>query len=1155
MGQQLLNEYPNGFPLRGRNGKHRTVRVSQSRYPPNARLVEGLQRRMEERRLSQSDSEEEYSNSFAHGSTSQGDEEYVSPGLRFKGIQWGVWTSGGTFGHCGSIERGGRVTYNSEIGELRVVDIYDVSPEIEDESGIIIDNTTIHELVFERNASRPRLFLTLDTIPRFWSHNSERHILHDKDKGDPSAEFDEALRRLIAALSIDWEDPTVYRLPALCLEHGIDAPYCTVYAFDLEGTNFKRDLMRLSKSMKRTIRRDAPTCIPTCNLNFSEGHAQLEELYSNHDYTVAFQMESYIRNCLLIPSEVIDLNEQIQLLEHEYGSERVVRILQNLGSQLPIRTFERLSEPLDLSGMLRDAEKQYFWERKPDPNAAWIHRLDITPAAYNMDGPEWTGTNRVLRLYPSYHDRFLKVSFTEEDLSKIQQNRDIVFEAILKGRWASAFKRGIKICGRSFYFLGFSQSSLHEHSAWFLAPFEDLHSGQIVTADSLRSHLGDFSHIRCASRLAARIGQTFTTTSHSLKLASNEVSKIEDVVQESYVFSDGVGTMSQALIERIWNATVTNENMTKPVVYQIRIGGAKGVLSLDKTLKGSQVCLRPSMIKFEAPNSNLEIANTGRILPFFLNRQMIVILETLGLESEKLITLQEQEVARLQIASHDFDEASRLCRQYGLGQAVGLQRILNTLQNEGVEAIFDMPFFRKLNASALSYALKQIKYRSRVAVNRSWKLIGVMDEFRYLKPGEVYVCLKDDEAGSVEYLEGDILVTRSPALHCGDLQKVHAIGSLDSSHPLSALYNCIVFSSQGSRPIPNQLSGGDLDGDLFDISQHPLLFPPNYEKPDSYPSVSPVDFGRQCTMDDISKFFLDFIVNDNLGQICSRHAIIADQSEDGVRSEDCVKLSRLASVAVDFPKTGIPANIRDIPYVDTRIKPDFMARQPLSERDFVPGPQSRDISPSPNYSGSRPDRTYYYKSKKVLGKMYRSLDIEKFLHTWDKNSGWNDDGPAKLWQIIEGNLQKLVPSYKAMWHEYIKEAQEMFETYMEELEMIQWYYHPTPWKNHLSESEVFLQCISMAPSVRFVRGRGKSDYLQQLRLAYAGLVDWVRSAILASVDGRYQRAAAYFYVGIHSAQKWKSREGESFAWLVVPDLFEAWKTVQKNGIDGGENGL
>ena len=411
---------------------YRTVRVSLSKYPPNARLVEGLQRRMEERQLLQSDSEEEYENPYTDGCT-----HWATESIRHRECDSKLFS--GVYGHraersviAGAIERGGRVTYNSEMGEVRVVEIFEVSPEAEDESGITIDNTTIHELFFERDAIHPRLFLTLDRIPRFWSQNNERHTVNDTYEGDFSTAFEKVLRCLLANW-FDSEDPPIYRVPALCLEHATDVPYCTVYVFNLEGTDLEKGLRRLCKSMKRTLPRDAPTHFSTSTLNFSESHAQLEELYSNHDYSVAFQMESYIRNCLLIPSEVIDLNEQIQVLEDEHGSERTVRILQNLGSQLPIRTFERLSEPLDLAEMLRNAEKQYFWEPKLDPNAAWIHRLDITPAAYNMSGPEWMGTNRVLRLYPRHHDRFLKVSFVEEDLSNTRQTSEIVFDVILKG--------------------------------------------------------------------------------------------------------------------------------------------------------------------------------------------------------------------------------------------------------------------------------------------------------------------------------------------------------------------------------------------------------------------------------------------------------------------------------------------------------------------------------------------------------------------------------------------------------------------------------------------------------------------------------------------------------------------------------------------------
>jgi hypothetical protein len=386
--------------------------------------------------------------------------------------------------------------------------------------------------------------------------------------------------------------------------------------------------------------------------------------------------------------------------------------------------------------------------------------------------------------------------------------------------------------------------------------------------------------------------------------------------------------------------------------------------------------------------------------------------------------------------------------------------------------------------------------------------MGVMDEFGYLEEGQVYICLKNDAEGMEEFVKGDTLVTRSPGMHCGDIQKAYVIGRVPETHASSSLNNCIVFSSKGKRPIPNQLSGGDLDGDLYDVSQNPLLFPPNFEPADSYPSVRPLELGA-CTMKDVARFFLSFIINDNLGQICTRHSLLAEQSRDGAKSQDCVKLSRLASVAVDYPKTGIPASMLDAPYVDTHIKPDFMAQIPLTDRDFVPGPKPRDQSPGPGFEGTRPDRSYFYISHKVLGQMYRAVDIDCLLKTWNANSGWNEDGLLELWKTIEDNLQTIVPLYKKKWASYVQEAKEMFDTYMTELEIIERDYHPTPWKKRLSEPEVFLQCISMAATARTIRGRGKSDHLNQLRQEYERLIEWVLSEIMASAEGRFQRAAAY----------------------------------------------
>lgn len=46
---------------------------------------------------------------------------------------------------------------------------------------------------------------------------------------------------------------------------------------------------------------------------------------------------------------------------------------------------------------------------------------------------------------------------------------------------------------------------------------------------------------------------------------------------------------------------------------------------------------------------------------------------------------------------------------------------------------------------------------------------------------------------------------------------------------------------------------------------------------------------------------------DNLGQIANCHLVWADRRKEGVRSEECLRLAKLQSSAVDFAKTGVAA--------------------------------------------------------------------------------------------------------------------------------------------------------------------------------------------------------------------------------------------------------
>jgi hypothetical protein len=1123
LGNQFLRVFARGLDIHGK-----TVLFCISNKEANPWLVKSLKVRTEDMKQWPDESEEE-------GIVTKNEVSFTS-------IEWGVWATDGSFGHCGTIHRSGVIARNASSRQVEVriseTDGNGNSGEPPDDNGIVIDNTIVQEVLIDRSAVQPRLYLTFDRVPLFWSSSPQRHTSLDQEPTDE-------LSSLIKRLAILYSDSTKYRLPALCSQHSPDAPYCTVYAFNLDGVNLERSLKRLFKSMRWTFSEESSFEIPTYPISLTTGLKQLSTWYVQTEYRVAFQMELFLRNHRLIPDEIVGLQTAIRRLTRLYSVDTTVRILQDLASRLPIRTFEGLSHGLDIHQLLGESEtSQRNWTPSVDGNSAWIHRLGLTPAAYNLDGPDWMGSNRVLRLFPGHHDHFLKVSFLDEDLSPIHYSREYDLTKILKGSWTAALDdwHGINLGGRQFHFLGFSGSSLREHSAWFLSPFEK--GGNRVTAQSVRAQLGDFSSIRCPPRLAARIGQAFTSTSHSLELSPGDVKRIPDVQCGPYVFSDGVGTISQSVLDKIWGESNTGDE-TKPVAYQIRLGGAKGVVSLDNTLQGDLVCLRESMIKFPAPLSHLELANRGRVLPFFLNRQMIVILESLKLPMVNFLTLLDTEVKQLEKASREFEPALNLFQRYGLGQATGLSGILTALQSSGVQAIFQIPFFRRVNDLALNHALKQIKYHARIPVEKSWTLMGIMDEFGYLEPDEIYVCLRNDREGTVYYLEGDTAVTRMPALHCGDIQKLRAVCPINSGS-LAAIYNCIVFPAKGDRPVPNMLSGGDLDGDLFQVTQNPLLFPPTCAPPGSFPAVAPKNLQRDCTINDIADFFIDFIISDRLSQISHMHLLLADQSPNGAHNPDCVKLSQLASTAVDFPKTGVAVNMADAPKVNMTIKPDFMAWQPLSSEDLL---SLEAVLDSSTVSGRR-SGTLYYRSEKALGELYRRVDIPSLMRSWNASSGINRDGEEHVWNTIQSNLDKLVPPYLETWEKYIEEATELFAEYMEEFKMIQLKYHPRPWRSkRLSEAEVFLQCIEMDTSKRVVRGRDREDYLRGLKKEYGSLVESVRSR-LNGEDGKFRRAAACFYIGVRKPRK--GREGESFGWITVPDLSDAWEQVRENGfVDSG----
>jgi hypothetical protein len=336
------------------------------------------------------------------------------------------------------------------------------------------------------------------------------------------------------------------------------------------------------------------------------------------------------------------------------------------------------------------------------------------------------------------------------------------------------------------------------------------------------------------------------------------------------------------------------------------------MISLDTRLKGDKLVLRDSMIKFEGSNkTDIEICDAAwRPLPLYLNRQFIKILEDMGTGDEFFLDLQAREVERLRMVIESPANASTFLKRQSVGEAVFLPWLINRLSSMNLNFRQD-PFLRTVLEMSFLIELRLLKHKTRIPVEKGWHLHGIMDETGFLKEGQVY-CVVKDEYGSLQVIVGkNLIISRAPALHPGDVQLVEGVMPPPGSS-LRHLYNCIVFSQKGSRDLPSQLSGGDLDGDRYYLIWDKNAMPKRVFQAADYPRLAPIDIGRQVTKDDMIDFFIKFMETDQLGRIAVLHRVLADQKPEGTLHHDCITLAEMHSTAVDFSKTGIPVTMYSV---------------------------------------------------------------------------------------------------------------------------------------------------------------------------------------------------------------------------------------------------
>ena len=473
--------------------------------------------------------------------------------------------------------------------------------------------------------------------------------------------------------------------------------------------------------------------------------------------------------------------------------------------------------PYEPTSWLLEQYKKYLTSERPpkapaidlDSGLVYVRRVQVTPSKVFFCGPEVNVSNRILRMYKHYIDNFLRVSFVDEELEKLfstdlsprgsvpnEDRKTGIYKRIL-----SVLKDGIEIGEKRFEFLAFSSSQLRDNSAWMFASVGG------VTAATIRRGMGDFSRIKNVAKYAARLGQSFGSSTETLTVDEDDVEVIPDITVEhngtELAFSDGIGKISSEFAKKVAKKCGLQEYV--PSAFQIRYGGYKGVVAVDPTSR-FKLSLRESMCKFDSPHDKLDVLAYSKFQPCYLNRQLISLLSTLGVEDLVFEKKQREAVEQLDAILTDPLRAREALELMSSGETTN---ILKELLMCGYKPN-DEPFLSMMLQAFRASKLQELRTKTRIFIPNGRAMMGCLDETRTLEYGQVFVqfsgtrnrrffedSFKLGGSGLDQrfIVAGKVVVAKNPCLHPGDVRVLRAINVPALHH----MVDCVVFPQKGPR--------------------------------------------------------------------------------------------------------------------------------------------------------------------------------------------------------------------------------------------------------------------------------------------------------------------------------------------------------------------
>jgi len=369
------------------------------------------------------------------------------------------------------------------------------------------------------------------------------------------------------------------------------------------------------------------------------------------------------------------------------------------------------------------------------------------------------------------------------------------------------------LCNREYVYL--FDKGTGKPSIWLYSPPTE-GSRISLSRNALLESFGCFDGV-ASTKLGDRISLAFTQTTPIDEIPLDCIVAEPELVRNGYRFSDGCGVMGPGIARKVKEVLRLRE---EPGAIQIRMGGVKGMLSYKHDYPENKIGLRPSMVKFRSNHRILEVKQVAIVNmspPLF--SQLLLIMHHQGIPNRILLGLQAKACAEM---SPEYEN------------------VVDEIADDFEYTRKVVKHGRKLNGQPFSpkefeeLRNKMTEAKTRVNLRCDARMMyGVVDEHGILEEGQVLV--------GNGLFEGSVLISRSPCLMPGDIQKAVAIsgrsGSDRFAQTYSMLKDVIVFSSKGQRPLADCLGGGDLDGDQF------LIIREGFEN--MFQSVEAHDYGSQ----------------------------------------------------------------------------------------------------------------------------------------------------------------------------------------------------------------------------------------------------------------------------------------------------------------------